>query len=152
MSDNVEVLTSGLGTILQGSLCVVPPHLQQAQHPNSAFSDVIHPRLRATASPVSPRWHRVQPLPSCSAGICPARHLHLRFSALACAWRPPQTRQQTASRDPAKGRSSSDARPSAPPPLRAAASSKGVAGQGPQRPADKAQAPSDHFLRELAIP
>lgn len=79
---------------------------------------------------------------------------HSGLPALACAWRPPQTRRQRASRDPAKGRTRSDARPppAFPSPHVWVLAPRVWQDRGPGARADDAQAPGDHFRKEPAIP
>lgn len=89
-------------------------------------------------APLSPRWCRVRPLPFRSNGIyLPNSEQHSCFRALACSWRPPETRRQRAPGDLAKGRTCSDARP----PLRKDLSSKGVAREGPLSPQRRRSGP-----------
>lgn len=71
-----------------------------------------------------------------------------RFPAPACAWRPPQTRRHRTSRDPAKGRTHSNACQ----PLRLDVSAKGVAGHRVLRPRILLSGLRGPLVREPASP
>lgn len=111
--DNRKVVTSCLGTILQGSY--VPT---AGPEPQVCFSDLVHQPLRAAAA-AAPASKMVRSLAIALQvqGDLPclaSPEQRSRSPALACAWRPTQTRRHRASRRPAKGRTrSTAARPSA---------------------------------------
>lgn len=146
-SDNRKVVTSCLGTILQGSLCPHcwrrTPDLLFGSGPSASESSgcsctCLSKMVRRLA--IALQVHGDLP--------CLARpEQRSRSPALACAWRPPQTRRHRASRRRAKGRTrSTPARPSAP-----MSAPRAWQGRVPCAAADDAQAPGDHFLRGPAV-
>lgn len=137
-SDNRKVVTSCLGNILQGSLSPhcwprTPSLLFRSRPPASESHGY---RCTCLSKMV---WSLAIALQFHGDLPCPASpEQHSRSPALACAWRPPQTRRHRASRRLAKGRTrSTPARP----PLRTDVSSKGVAGQGSLRPSRQRAGP-----------